>query len=30
VKGLGRGHVNRIKKMVLNAVKEDKKDIISV
>lgn len=30
VKGLGRGHVNRIKQLVLNKVKEDKKDIVSV
>lgn len=30
VKGLGRGHVNRIKQLVLNKAKEDKKDIVSV
>ena len=30
VKGLGRGHVNRIKKLVSNSVKIDKKDIVSV
>jgi UDP-N-acetyl-D-mannosaminuronate dehydrogenase len=30
VKGLGRGHVNRIKQLVSNSVKNDKKDIVSV